>query len=120
MKLIVTRNQLAKNCWLLWSEVTASLPRPIVIGNDEPPAEALILHCPSTRADAAAAERDLTAYPGKVIVCAIGKDEEITVHPNDRAEIDALWSRHAGTGCLFGTIGDCAAWMATQVESVTT
>ncbi len=119
MKPIVTRSQYAKNCWLLWSEVTGSLPRPIVIGSDEPPVEAYILHCLSTRADVTAAERDLTTYPGQVIVCALGKDEEITIQPDDRSAIDEFWTRFGATGRLFGTVGDGATWMARQSEPAT-
>jgi hypothetical protein len=116
MRIIVTRSQHAKNCWLTWSEVTNSLPRPIVIGqHEEAPDDCYIVHCPSTVADVEAAIRDLEQCPDQVVMCAVGRiDEEITIPPDAQRAIDDLWSRFGSSGRLFGTIGDGAAWMNRQ------
>ncbi len=121
MKPIVTRSQHAKHCWLIWSEVTSSLPRPIVIGQDDEPHEGVhLVHCPCSQRDVELALRDLELYPDQAIVCNVGRlDEEITIPPDVQRQIDGMWQRFGNTGRLFGTIGDGAAWMARQSEPAT-
>ena len=120
MRHLVARSQLARNYWRLWSEVTSSLPDVTVIGEGEPlPPDTFVIHTPTTRADVALAERDLLADPEHVIVCAIGKDEEVTIGWQERPAIDGLWSRYGRSGRCFGTIGDAAEWVGKQLEPAT-